>query len=352
MTEPLPLETQTLYAELLEHLLAVTARRTIGLAPGALVSKTIKKETYLYWQVSEPGGRTRQLYLGRRSGALDDVAASWRTSREALAPDLARADRLAAQLRAGRANVVDAPSARVIRSLSEAGVFDAGAVLVGTHAFIALGNVLGRRWSGGSLRTYDVDLASSVESDVDVAIADVSADVPTALESLQMGFLPVPSLDPKHPSTSFKVRGRELRVDLLAPRRGSSERPIFIKRFNAAAQPLEFLDYVIEMPERALVVNGGASLVNVPHPGRFALHKLLVAPLRPAVFQTKAAKDVAQAAAVLEVLLADRPGDVELAWTALVERGTRWDRAFRRGLSLLASREPKLHARLRARLRR
>ena len=31
-----------------------------------------------------------------------------------------------------------------------------------------------------------------------------------------MGFLPVPGLDPKSPTTSFKVRGQSLRVDLLA----------------------------------------------------------------------------------------------------------------------------------------
>lgn len=43
--EKLSLETQTLYAELLERLLAVETRRTIGRAPGGFITKTVKGET-------------------------------------------------------------------------------------------------------------------------------------------------------------------------------------------------------------------------------------------------------------------------------------------------------------------
>ncbi len=66
---PIPLETQTLYAELLEQLLALHAERSLGRLP------------------------------------------------------------------------TDGPSGRVLRSLSDSGLFEAGAVLVGTHAFVALGSV-------------------------------------------------------------------------------------------------------------------------------------------------------------------------------------------------------------------
>jgi hypothetical protein len=263
-----------------------------------------------------------------------------------VAPDLERVRRLAAQVRAGGATMTDAPSARVIRALADAGIFAAGGVLVGTHAFISLGNLLGMRWSSGSLRTQDVDLARASESDIDVAVPDAELDVPEVLDSLKMGFVPVPPLDPKQPSTSFKVRGQSLRVDLLCPKRGRGPETeaIFLPRFNAAAQPLEYLDYLLDAPERALIVNGGAVLVNVPAPARFALHKLLVAQLRPAAMQGKAAKDLAQASDVLEALIEDRPGDLELAWSALAGRGARWDKAGRRGLDLLSRRDPALHA--------
>ena len=54
--------------------------------------------------------------------------------------------------------------------------------------------------------------------------------------------------------------------------------------------------------------------VNVPHPARFALHKLVVSRRRPVAQQIKARKDVQQATELLNVLLEDRPGDI---WIAL-----------------------------------
>lgn len=344
MATPLPLETQTLYAELLEHSLAVRAEHSIGRLSGSFAEKTIKGEKYLYWQASQPGGTTKQFYLGRRTPELDRLVRGLRDARMDAEPDLVRVRTLAAQVRAGRVNVTDGASARVVRALSEAGVFDHGGVLVGTHAFAVLGNLLGVRWGSASLRTQDVDVASARDRDIDVAVPDSNADVPTVLESLDMGFLPVPPLSPKHPSTSFKVRGQSLRVDLLCPRHGKTDEPVFVPRFNAAAQPLAYLDYLLEMPEKALMIDGGAVLVSVPAPARFALHKLLIAPRRAAAFQTKAEKDVLQAAQVLEVLVDARPGDLSLAWDNLNRRGPAWEKAATRGLAHLRRRAPTVHA--------
>lgn len=344
MSTPLPLETQTLYAELLEHLLTLRAEHSIGRLAGTFTVKTIKGEKYLYWQASQPGGTTKQFYLGRKTPVLDRLVRRFRDARTAAKPDLARVQTLAAQLRAGGANVTDGASARVVRALAESGLFEAGGVLVGTHAFGVLGNVLGVRWGSASLRTQDVDIATARDRDIDVVVPDTTADVPSALESLDMGFLPVPPLDPKQASTSFKVRGHSLRVDLLCPKRGKSQGPVFVQRWNAAAQPLAYLDYVLETPDKALLLDGGAALVNVPAPARFALHKLLVAPRRPAAFQTKAEKDVMQAIQVLEVLVDQRPGDLRLAWENLRKRGTQWEKSIARGLALLRRRHSNLHA--------
>src|SRR5689334_22467561 len=155
MATELPLETQTLYAELLEHLVGVRAQRSIGGLTGSFAEKKIKGERYLYWQASQPGGKTRQFYLGRRTPALERAVRRLERQQEAIAPDLERVQRLAALLRAGGANMADRASARVVRALAESGLFDAGAVLVGTHAFAVLGNVLGVRWLSASLRTPD-----------------------------------------------------------------------------------------------------------------------------------------------------------------------------------------------------
>jgi hypothetical protein len=327
-------------------LIGVHAQRSIGQLTGSFAEKTIKGERYLYWQASQPGGKTKQFYIGRRTPTLTRMITRFERSQTDIQPDIERIRRLAAQLRAGGANMTDGPSARVVRALAESGLFDAGAVLVGTHAFAVLGNVLSVKWISGALRTQDADLATAVGADIDVAVPDLEADVPSVLESLKMGFLPVPPLDPKEPSTSFKVRGQALRVDLLCPKRGTSDKPVFVRRFNAAAQPLAHLDYLLEAPEKALIIDGGAALVNVPAPARFAFHKLLVATLRPAAFQSKAEKDVAQACEVLEVLLSERPGDLPLAWDNLRTRGTRWEKAARQGLVLASRHRRDIHKRV------
>ncbi len=148
-----------------------------------------------------------------------------------------------------------------------------------------------------------------------------------------MGLLPVPPLNPKHPSTSFRVRGRALRLDLLTPTTKRQSKPIHFSALNAAAQPLPFLDYVMERPERAALLGRSAILVNVPDPARFAFHKLIASQERAAAFHAKATKDRQQAARLLEVLLEDRPADVNAAWAALKERGQRWTQAAEQGLA-------------------
>jgi len=86
-----------------------------------------------------------------------------------------------------------------------------------------------------------------------------------------------------------------------------------IERFRLHAQPLEFMDYLIEDTQRAVVLSGAGIPVVVPSPGRFALHKLAVSQLRPISFQAKITKDIAQAASIIEILLEDNPGELLLA---------------------------------------
>ena len=168
-----PLEVQTIYAELLEQLAAYEAARSIGHTAGSFVTKIVKGQEYYYFQHVGPGGAKRQTYLGRRDGALDGLANRFADGRVNIAADQRSIQRLAALLRAGGAMVTDASSARVLRALADAGVFHAGGVLVGTHAFIVLGNILGVRWAS-SLRTQDVDIAADPK--LDIAVPGISAD--------------------------------------------------------------------------------------------------------------------------------------------------------------------------------
>lgn len=337
MSFPLPAQTQTLYAELLDRLAAESARRSVGKAPGTFTAKTVSGETYLYFQFSEPGGRHRQLYLGRKGPTLERLIERFKSERPDHEKERTDIERLCAQVLAGGGWAMGAGPARVLKAFSDAGIFDAGTVLVGTHAFGVTGNLLGVRWSGANLRTHDIDLAAV---SLLAACGDEGADAPGALERLEMGFLPVPGLDHRHPSTSFKVRGQALRVDFLTP--GKAGAPVPLPRLGTAAQPLPGMEFLIENPEKAAVADAGGFLVLVPNPARLAVHKLLVAQERPASQETKAIKDVSQAAELLEALAASRPGDLRLAAEALRKRG--WGARLARGVKRLLARHPQAAA--------
>jgi hypothetical protein len=64
------------------------------------------------------------------------------------------------------------------------------------------------------------------------------------LRAAEPRFFAVPGFDPREPSTSFKVRERDLRVDFLVPGRGT--RPVLLRHLKTAAQPLPGLEYLLE----------------------------------------------------------------------------------------------------------
>lgn len=317
----LPESVQTLYAELLEQTIQAEAEAALLQAPqGTFVSKTIKGGTYWYLQRME-GDRRRQHYLGRESPTLLAWMEQVRETRSRSADDETQRANLCSMLSAGGAATESAPVVKVLSLLADSGVFRMGGVLVGTQAFVAFGNMLGVRFDKQSLRTQDVDVAQDRAIGIALSQEAGAVDVQQALTGSSLGFFPVPALDPRRPSTSFKIRGRELRVDFLTPLFGpDSDKAIFLPALGVSAHPLRLLDYLIESPAQAVVVGGTGVLVNVPDPARFAFHKLWVSTRRSVSEQTKAMKDLRQAGDVLAVLLEDRPADVDCAWEALLAR--------------------------------
>lgn len=317
----LPESTQTLYAELHEQTVqAEAAAMAEGVPAGSFVSKEIKGRTYWYLQRSE-GGKKRQRYVGADSPSLRAWMETAQEARSRSAADEAGRARLCSMLAAGGAAAETATVAKVLSLLAESGVFRLGGVLVGTQAFALLGNLLGVRFDRQSLRTQDVDVAQERGIGIALAAEAGPSNVAEDLAGSALGFSPVPELDSRRPSTSFKIRGRDLRVDFLTPLYGpESTEPVYLPSLGVAAVPLRFLDFLLESPVQATVVAGAGVLVNVPDPARYALHKLWLAGRRPVAEQTKAAKDLRQAAGVLEVLLEDRPGDLPSAWESLARR--------------------------------
>lgn len=318
---------QTAYARLLDTLLAAEAGGTFD-AGVTLTSKQIKGHKYWYSQRYVDGKKV-QRYLGRESPELLQTLERWRRGRAVAA---SRAE-LVAVARAAGAYAVSAGEARVLIMLAPA--FQRGAVLVGSHAFAVIGTSLGVRWQDASVRTQDGDLVH----DPSIAVV-VEADLePIELDNVLGGAIPLfDVVNPSSPATSFRARGEQIEIDLLTPLVGRArEEAVVVPLLGAAATPLRFLDYLIEENQPGAVVGAQGAFVRIPRPGRFALHKLLVASRRTPQSggAAKAAKDREQASALVELLDSDLPGELELAWAALKDRGKAWVSAVRESVRRL-----------------
>jgi len=325
------LQTRTLYAELLEQMQLLDASRTINSLKGSFTFKKISDEDYVYFQHYTPGGKLTQVYLGKRDSKTKQLIQEHANGKADLEEMRESIRRLGMQVSAGIKIPQDKGMARVIRSLADAGVFRNSGVLVGTHAFQAIGIMLGVGWSADTMATSDVDVAA--EKNVSVAIPQDDSDIPATLESLQMGFFPVPRLSHKEPSTTFAIRKNRMRLDILTPTRKSIESPVFIKRFNCAAQPLRYLDYLIESFVPAVLPDTEPVLVNVPQPARYPLHKLIVSQVRDLSSDAKRSKDLYQAFQMISFLQEERPADLKLAWDDLLNRGSSWKKLAGKGLT-------------------
>jgi len=308
----------TLYAELLDQAIQNSASEAVnGVLHGSFVSKEIKGRTYWYLQRST-GATKQQVYLGPESTSL----ASWMDRAKAATSEM-EADRenlrrLSKMLVSGGASSEPAAILKALRLLSDSRVFQLGGVLVGTLAFRAYANLLGVRFERSSLQTQDLDIAQDPTIGVALARETSTVDLEELIDSSGLGLHPAPPLDPRRPSTSFKVRGRDLRIDFLTPMRGrETQTPVFLPAFRLSAQPLRHLGYLLNPISEAVIVGNDPVLVNLPDPSRFALHKLWTAKTRTPAFQAKARKDILQASQLLEVLLDDRPDDLKSAWEAL-----------------------------------
>lgn len=307
---------QTLYADLLQEVLSATSPSGRGLS---FTRKTIKGRIYWYLSVAV-GNRRLQSYLGADTQLLresiDRIRAQWTRD---VGPRKDRA-RLVAHLISTGA-VATLPSVGTVLSLlADGGVFRAGTVLVGTHAFQAYANLLGVRWASGAMRTQDIDLA------VDRIALAVKLEGVHLTETLDQagGFSAIPSLLWKHPSSSFSGAG--LHIDILTPLLGKpGQGPVFVERLGVHAEPLRFLDYLMVDAQPCVLLAKDGIPVNVPDLARFALHKLVVSERRQSAWATKAYKDVQQAAAILEVLAEDMPG----ALIAALDAARRYHGKFR-----------------------
>jgi hypothetical protein len=342
--ERLPIETQTLYNELLEHLRVAEFMRSFSALSGNFLLRERGEGQYWYFRTSEgPESRPSEFYIGPNNDATRLLMETYKEGRTAVEDSESRAIRLTSMLRSGGLAMTDAASAKIIKGFGAAGVFRLGGVLIGTHAFVAIGNSLGVKWPS-SVSTQDVDFSAPRQIDFGIPqTPQLLADLPTTIDSLAMGFIPRIHVHNDVKPTSFVVLGKDWRIDLLTTPQGADrDTPVFIPRFNTHAQPLAFMGYCLDKTMNAIIVNGGSTLVRVPEPARFAIHKLLVASNRAKESFSKMEKDRLQAYLILSFLQEERPGDITIAAEDACKRGSSWLRRIREQASKLPRVIPEL----------
>lgn len=329
LSRELPVSAQTAYAELQEIIQVAEAARSPAFLTGKIAYKTVKGSRYAYWAFKEFDGRKREYYLGPDGPA---IAAIERARAEG-APALDAVARQAAAAAAQGCATTPPKHFRIVKRLADYQFFRAGGLMIGTHAFVAMGNMLGVAWGSGT-RTLDLDFAhAGPGGNVDVALpADLHANAHDALSSLEMGFLPSLGGSKGLASQYYSEKEPDLRIDFLTPaRRGDSD--VQAKELGIALTPLKFLDYLIERPGQAVVLDrADAALVNLPDPARYGLHKLIVAFERGAR-DRKHDKDVLQALALIEWHLERAPHALKDAWEELVRKGSGWTKRAKASLA-------------------
>lgn len=335
----LSLSAQTAYAELVAQAQTFAISGALAGLVGAFHRRTIKGRRYWYFGYRDIDQKLRMVYVGPDDERARALVERFR--------DVRREKPLAPAARAAIATgcVPAAPKHfRIIKRLAEYGFFRAGAILIGTHAFLALGNVLGVRWLDGAT-TLDVDFAHAGRN-ISIALpADLRIDVHGALESLEMGLLPIAQFDGRAGARYRNPRDQELRLDFVTGM-GRGRRDVVMTDLNLALQPVKFMEFSLtETTQGCVFANAGACVVNLPAPERYAVHKLIVYGERPAGERAKSTKDLLQAASLASYFLDRGQGEVfNAAWRDAVARGGGWHRRAEQGRKALLRIAPELSA--------
>ena len=297
-----PLPTHNLLVNAVE---LARGQASISLTPPGHIALEPKERggRYAYWCRFIAGKLTRR-YLGPEDSEAHQAAA-------AELEQLKQYQAAAKSLRKLGFESVEHDAALVIAELFNAGVFGGGGVLVGTRAFGALLNTLG--WHATPrLGTQDVDLARLAPIKLSASLGDDGFF--QLLLQTGLRFAPVMGLErPPGPPTSYKVIGKELKVDLLVPSRPRAKpfATVPVAELGAHATSLPFLEYLIEAPWEALLIGRDHLIpVLVPQPVRYALHKLVVADLRYGAENPKIEKDLVQAGILATILANDDPHEL------------------------------------------
>lgn len=295
------------YADIENH--ALNQDEVLVGTPGAIsIRENASGSKFLVRQYYDYEGRKKDQYIASHtdSPATDELVRDWKKRLEE-ANEVLKSVRML--VREGYSALTPKHLA-TLAPLSRHGLFEAGAVLVGTHAFEVVVNRLGIRVAVFS--TEDIDVARPNM----LAVGNIPAGgLLELLRESGIDFVTVPGLGRKDPTTKFKEKGRSrFTFDLLVPSAGEEIEIQAVPELNAHATSLPYLRYLLgETQTGAALSSHGVLAVRIPVPERFALHKLIVAQLRKGGSE-KSLKDMKQAAVLIAALGENHPGALTAAF--------------------------------------
>lgn len=316
MSNSIPLSLQTTYRDLLER----HARRPMPEIEGSVV--LVENNANRYWVVRRRiGSRVVETRIGPDHEEGRARVEALRRQNDTLRSWAAETGGLVAQLRAARMPVPTPGTGKLINALARVGLFQAGGVLVGAHAYGLYALELGVRALDDLAMTEDVDIAASRSVRI---ITEARKSLASDLEGV--GLIPVAGPGKIHPLRWQTEDGVVL--DVLTPKGRGGEPAIRHDGLGVWAQALSYLDYSLTGPIDAVVLYREGIPVRIPAPERFAVHKLIVSSIRRGTHRAKVDKDIAQAAWLITVLSADRPYELASAFDDARRRGPKWRKAI------------------------
>lgn len=279
--------------------------------PGSVLERTNAGGFRFYAvQSYDHEGRRGERYLG---GPVGDAAADRlaERARSAIAEAREAMASIRLLLREGYPGMPPKPFA-IVAALANQGVFAAGAVLIGTHAFDAIVNRLSVRAS--AFGTEDIDIARPAA----LALPRESPGLLDMLRASGIEMAEVPAFDPGKGTGKYKEAGRSrFTLDLMVPGRGREAGVAYLPELKAHAVSLPFLAYLLAESQPGTVLSRfGCAAVRLPVPERYAMHKMLVSRLRSSG-SGKRVKDLRQASILAAVLSEQQPGALAAAFEAL-----------------------------------
>jgi hypothetical protein len=305
----IPLNFQTMYADLLQ---------SIALAPGedygSVSVRRVRGHDYLY-VTSKDGATRRQRVLG----SATDPAARAKADTIRAAAQRARARRTTvSSLKRAHIPSPSLPLGRVLEAMSNARLFERGAVLIGTAAYQTYSCAVGAYLSSSSLMTNDADLLVS-----SFVATDAPLDLEMILRRANPTFKALMSNSDDRPKNFRSDDG--FQVDVLTKFGRNRKSPIRIDGLQCSAEALKFMEYLVAAETlEAVALYGAGVLVQVPQPGSYAIHKLLIAQERRG--GVKRNKDLVQARDLIDVFMATSPTSFEEDLGRARARGPSWRR--------------------------